>query len=168
MMQRIDYHGLPFCFSSCRWMGHLRKDFPNRTGATELEENLENYSKYLYMSEENSEDLGSCDVMSFEDTPGTLSESFISKLKSIVLLHFLNFHRWNGISWKKKSRWSKCRLLLLIVKLWTPLSGEFPPVLLIGLLFPRHKFFSLLPHLQPLRYLPPWKRMNLPYHLLIT
>jgi hypothetical protein len=66
-------------------MGHLRKYCHFMIGVSESEEYLEASKKDFYMSEVDSKELGVLAVGSTEDTPGPISKSFISKLKTYCL-----------------------------------------------------------------------------------
>jgi hypothetical protein len=93
-VQRLDYLGLPFRCSICRWMGHLCKDCHFMTGVSDSEESLEASTKDFYMSEADSEELGVLAAGSVEDTPGPISDTFIGKLKTYCPALYFSLSSW--------------------------------------------------------------------------
>jgi hypothetical protein len=98
-IQCIDFQAIPFRYSSCRRMGHLRKYFHHRVGDTEVAENMEDSTKELYMSESERdflEETGMCTAASHEDVMETESDSFLGKLKSFCPTLFFKLSSWES------------------------------------------------------------------------
>jgi hypothetical protein len=86
--------GLPFHCSSCRRTGHLKHDCPSWNGSEVAEDSTSTQENDLYMSEENAKEVGSFLSVSEADSTGTLTDSYLGKLKYYCPSLFFKLSSW--------------------------------------------------------------------------
>jgi hypothetical protein len=94
MVQRLDYQGLPFRCSFVEGLGISDMIVLHGMGLGDVDDSMDTQVNDLYMSEGDVEEVGTFTSVSEADSSGTLSDSYLGKLKLYCPSLFFKLSSW--------------------------------------------------------------------------